>query len=237
MSHAVIPLFFLTIFAQALTIYRERNTKAMLPNVMRRVTIVELPRAKKYTYEDYLTWNDGKRYELIDGEIYLMSPAPSSDHQRISANLTAELVFYLRGKACEVFPAPFDVRLDADAEDDTVVQPDITVVCDPEKVNARGCKGVPDMIIEILSPSTAQHDQVVKFSKYLEAGVREYWMVYPDTRTVMVFLLREHEYVSHSYGSADTISVHVLEDCQINLSDVFPPVRAETVSRPEANTD
>lgn len=187
---------------------------------------MELPRGKKYTYADYLTWDDGNRYELIDGEVYMMS-APSSTHQRISVELATQLRVYLRGKRCEVFPAPFDVRLDADS-DDTVVQPDISVICDPTKVDERGCKGAPDMVIEILSPSTASHDQVLKFNKYLEVGVREYWMVYPDMRTVQVNLLIDGRYVIQGYyDERATISVNVLENCQINLADVFPPALSE----------
>lgn len=183
---------------------------------------MELPREKKYTYADYLTWTDEARCELIDGEVYMMSPAPSSTHQRIVRNLTMQLAIYLQGKTCEVFPAPFDVRLSADAGDDTVVQPDLSVICDPGKITERGCKGAPDMIVEILSPSSASHDQVVKFNKYLEAGVAEYWMVSPEARTVQVYLLKDGGYFSRAYGDTDTIAVGVLEDCHIHMADIFP---------------
>lgn len=184
---------------------------------------MEQPKAASYTYDDYLTWPDGKRYELIDGVPYMLA-APSSSHQEIVANLIAELVFYLKGKTCKAFPAPFDVRLNADAADDTVVQPDISVICDPDKLDERGVKGAPDMIVEIISPSTAQRDQVVKFNQYLAAGVREYWIISPEARSTQVYLLENGKYIAQVYDDTATVSVHILEDCQINLADVFPKI-------------
>ena len=176
---------------------------------------------KKYTYSDYLTWDDDKRYELIDGEVFLLV-SPLFIHQEISGNLLCKLGNYLEGKKCEVI-MPIDVRLNSDTEDNTVVQPDISVICDPNKIEEWGCRGAPDMIIEILSPETYNHDIVVKFNQYLKAGVREYWLVDPEARNVRVFLLKNGEYVARAYGETDTISVNILEDCQIDLSDVFPP--------------
>lgn len=180
------------------------------------------PSEKKYTYADYLTWNDDTRYELIDGVPYMMSPAPSPTHQRISGELFVLLHNYLKGKPCDVFSAPFDVRLNADTKDDTVVQPDISVICDPDKIDERGCKGAPDMVVEILSPSTARRDQLIKFNQYRAAGVREYWIINPEERFVDVHLLKNGEYVSQVYSDTDTISINVLDDCQINLTGVFP---------------
>lgn len=192
---------------------------------------MQLPKDKKYTYSDYLTWDDNTRYELIDGVPYMMS-APSPTHQRISVELATQLRTYLRGKRCEVFPAPFDVRLNADQENNTVVQPDISVICDPNKIDERGCKGAPDMVIEILSPSTALYDQNTKFDKYLEAGVKEYWLVSPDERKVHVYLFKRNEGTFRVYKDAATIPVYVLEDCQISLTSVFPPEHLES---PEDN--
>lgn len=180
---------------------------------------MEMPRERKYTYDDYRGWDDGQRYELIDGEAYMMSPAPSRAHQWVSVSLVSQLYSYLKGKSCEVYSAPFDVRLD----DNTVVQPDISVICDPGKLDERGCNGAPDMIVEILSPSSASHDQVVKFGKYRQAGVREYWMVNLEARTVQVYLLRDGEYISRGYDEVAVVPVEVLEDCQIDLAEVFPP--------------
>ena len=183
---------------------------------------MEPARKKKYTYADYLTWDDDKRCELIDGEVYMLA-APSSTHQEIFGNLFLELGNYLKGKNCKVYPAPYDVRLNAEAEDDTVVQPDISVICDPSKIEERGCKGAPDMVIEILSPSTTRHDQVVKLNQYCKAGVREYWLVDPERRQVQINLLKDGMYINRGYyGDTDTVSVNILDDCQINLADIFP---------------
>ena len=164
----------------------------------------------------------------------MMTPAPSSTHQRIIGALFNQLYNYQDGKVCEVFVAPFDVRLNADTEDDTVVQPDITVICDPNKIDERGCKGVPDMIIEILSPSTTQRDHVVKFNRYLKAGVREYWIVSPEDRSVYINLLNNGNYVIQAYDETANIPVHILEHFQINLARVFPPIlKAEERKSPE----
>ncbi|MDR1727824.1 MAG: Uma2 family endonuclease, partial [Acidobacteriota bacterium] len=146
-------------------------------------------REQRYTYADYCTWNDGERWELIDGAPYLMSPAPGRRHQEISGELFAQLHNFLEGKPCKVYIAPFDVRLDAGGEDDTVCQPDIIVVCDTSKLDEKGCKGAPDLAVEVLSPSSTRMDGVVKLEKYREAGVREYWIVSPDARGVQAFLL------------------------------------------------
>lgn len=188
---------------------------------------MQLQKDRKYTYADYATWDDEYRYELIDGTPYLMSPAPTPLHQEISAGFLAQLWTYLKGKTCKVYAAPFDVRLHADEEDDTVVQPDLSVICDPQKIDDKGCKGAPDMVIEILSPSTFRHDQATKFNLYREAGVREYWVVSPEGRSVQVYLLQEGEYVARAFTDADAVSVGVLDGCTINLSEVFPAQEPE----------
>lgn len=195
---------------------------------------MQLPKDKKYTYADYLTWDDGHRYELIDGVPYMMAPAPTPLHQEISASLVAQLWAYLKGKRCKVYAAPFDVRLSADAEDDTVVQPDLSIVCDPSKIDERGCKGAPDMVVEILSPSTMRQDQITKLNKYRDAGIREYWIVNPETRSVQVCLLEDSKYTIQGFTDADTIPVHVLDDCSIDLGTVFPQV--EEASSANADT-
>ena len=182
-----------------------------------------------YTYADYCEWDDDERWELIDGIPYAMSGA-STTHQRISGNLYLQLANFLKDKQCEVFHAPYDVRLNAEEYDDTVVQPDLTIICDSAKIDDKGCKGVPDMVIEILSPSTAKHDILRKFNIYLRVGVREYWIVDPDTRTVQVFILENGRYLAKSYGETDTVTVHALEGCEIILSDVFPDSRDENAN-------
>lgn len=185
----------------------------------------------RYTYADYAKWDDGNRWELIDGVPFMMSPAPSPNHQRIIAALTADFYAYLRGKPCEVFPAPFDVRLDADAEDDTVVQPDLSIICDPKKVDDKGCKGAPDMVVEILSPSTRERDQGIKLRKYLAAGVREYWIVDEAQRLLYVYSLENSDYIFHVYDDTQDVAVGIFEDCTIHLAEVFPA--PESTSGPD----
>lgn len=190
---------------------------------------MEWPRDEKYTYADYAAWDTDARYELIDGVPCLMAPAPSIAHQEISGALFSQLYACLKGKPCKVFHAPFDVRLNPDGADDTVVQPDLTVVCDRAKLeNGQSCKGAPDMVIEILSPATAQRDQVTKFNKYRQAGVLEYWIVSPQARTVQAYRLKNGEYAARNYDDTATIPVAILDGLPIDLSEVFPPLPQET---------
>ena len=176
---------------------------------------------KRYTYSDYITWGEDVRCELIDGVVYDMSPAPGWVHQGISTNLVMQLAVFLEGKPCMVFHAPFDVRLNADEGDDTVVQPDVVVICDRSIIERTGCKGAPDMVVEILSPSTAEKDLVIKHNKYLRAGVREFWIVDPKTRIIRVFLLDDGKYSSIDYFGAEKIPVSVLEGFEIDIKRVF----------------
>ena len=178
-----------------------------------------LQEEKRYTYSDYLAWDDDVRYELIDGIPYMLA-SPSVEHQRVLRGLFGQLYVFLEGKPCEVFSAPFDVRLNADGKDDDVVQPDLLVVCDKTKLD-KTCNGAPDMIIEILSPSSVQRDSFIKLMKYQKYGVREYWIVDPESQAVNVFLLENGKYTVTTYTKNDHIPVHVLSGCTINLSDVF----------------
>ena len=176
---------------------------------------------KRYIYSDYASWDTDDRYELIDGEAYLMS-APSWDHQEILGNLFGLLWTFLRGKPCKLAIAPFDVCLNAAGDkDDTVVQPDLIVVCDKSKLDGKRCNGAPDMAVEVLSPSNRKHDTVRKFNKYLEAGVNEYWIADPDAQTVQVCILKDGQYDVKEYSSTDTVPVHVLDGCKINMQEVF----------------
>jgi len=176
---------------------------------------------ERYTYYDYYNWDDDKRWELIEGAPHLMAPAPGASHQRISGNIFKRIGVYLEGKTCQVYYAPFDVRLNAETGDDTVLQPDIVVVCDSKKITERGCYGAPDMVVEILSPSSVKHDRLVKFKLYQQAGVREYWIVDPESRTVQIHLLENGKFDFKIYGEEDTVNVHVLDDCRISLNQVF----------------
>jgi Uma2 family endonuclease len=176
---------------------------------------------ERYTYADYCTWDDGDRWELIDGLAYAMAPGPGQPHQEASGDLFNQLYNFLKGKPCKVFSAPFDVRLNADDEDDTVVQPDILVVCDSSKLNGKCCVGAPDLVAEVISASTARHDRIIKLEAYQRAGVREYWIVDPETKTVQICVLRDGLYFVKGYTDADTAPVAVLPGCEINLADVF----------------
>ncbi|GHV55123.1 hypothetical protein AGMMS49579_17170 [Spirochaetia bacterium] len=175
-----------------------------------------------YTYADMLEWDESLRAEIIDGEVYMMAP-PARFHQEISSELHGQLWTFLKGKPCKVYPAPFGVRLfpNDDLSDDTVVEPDIVVVCDHSKLDDRGCNGAPDLVIEILSPSNTQRDRIVKFRKYLAAGVREYWVVDPGQKTAEVHILNNGQYVTTVYDAADEVPVTVLPGCSIKLGDVF----------------
>ena len=188
-----------------------------------------LPAEKeRYTFADVLAWPDDERAELIDGEAVMMAPPPSSTHQEISVELTRQLANYLEGKQCKVYHAPFAVRLfekdgDSPEDVDTMVEPDISIVCDQSKIDKHGCKGAPDMVMEILSPSTQRHDRLVKLSLYQRAGVREYWIIDPAEKSVQVFALEDGRYTAKDFGAAgDRLRVNVLEDCTIDLSQVFP---------------
>ena len=181
---------------------------------------------EQYTFADVLTWDEGEHIEIINGEAYMMA-TPSSRHQEVSGELFRQLANFLEGKQCKVYHAPFGVRLferdgDRPEEVDTVVEPDITVVCDRGKIDRYGCKGAPDLIIEILSPSTRRHDRLVKLNLYQRAGVREYWMADPDNQSVQVFTLDSGVLkIREDYGLGDVARINVLEGCFIDLEKVF----------------
>jgi len=186
-----------------------------------------LPAEKeRYTFADVLTWDEKERIELIEGKAVMLA-APSRIHQKISIAIAAQLYNFLEGKKCEVYPAPFAVRLfeqDGDSPDDvnTVVEPDISVICDKNRLDDYGCKGAPDMVIEILSPSTLRNDRFVKLNLYQQAGVREYWIVEPETQTVQVYTIQNGMFQHRAfYGRDDIAKVHVLNGCFIELSKVF----------------
>ena len=190
---------------------------------------MELLMTKRYTFADYLTWFDEAKRELIEGFIKML-PAPLSIHAEVSYNISWHLGAILKknkGK-CKIYPAPFDVRFPkqgetADDKIDTVVQPDICVVCDLSKIDERGCCGAPDMIVEVLSPSTGKKDITEKFALYEEFGVKEYWIVYPDSKAVTVFLLQDNgKYNAGTvYEFNGKVPVHVFDNCPIDLDDIF----------------
>jgi Uma2 family endonuclease len=179
---------------------------------------------KHWTYADYKAWElkPGERYEIIDGEAYAMS-APNAFHQAMLMELSKQIAVFLTGKPCKVYPAPYDVRLfyEEDESDDTVVQPDISVVCDKEKRGYEGCRGAPDLVIEILSPSNTAIEMQRKFEIYRDAGVREYWVLNSKDKSVTVYLFEGNNAVTRSYGEKDTAPLTVLEGLSIDLEPVF----------------
>ncbi|APW45571.1 Uma2 family endonuclease [Rhodoferax antarcticus] len=197
-----------------------------------------LPRRHRengFTYADYLNWPEGERWELIDGQAYAMSPAPSNFHQLIVGELFRCIANYFLGKPCRPFVAPFDVRLPvsgpANAQIDTVVQPDISVVCKPEQLkDNHGCLGAPDWVIEVLSPSTAVYDQSTKRALYERHGVAEYWLVHPGDRSVTIYRMDSGAYAKPSvFGLEDECGPSAFPDLRITVAAVFndlPPLEA-----------
>ena len=189
---------------------------------------------RRYTYADLLEIDEDVRTEIINGVLYVMSPAPLTIHQEVSGRLYNRFANFLEGKPCRVFYAPFDVRLfpKEDSSDDTVVQPDIVVICDLSKIVTRGCYGPPDLVIEIVSPSNSRRDRINKHNAYCDAKVREYWIVYPEEKLMEVNILKEGRYSTRVYGINDSndekygkvdeiIPVTVLPGLQIDAKDIF----------------
>jgi Uma2 family endonuclease len=180
-----------------------------------------------YTYTDYLNWPDDEKWEIIHGEPYAMSPAPSTDHQAILGELFYQFRGYLKNRTCQVFVAPFDVRMPLEDEKDedtkSVVQPDISIICDKNKIDSKGCKGAPDLIVEIVSPSTFRKDVKDKFFLYERSGVKEYWLVYPNEKTLMVYKLGENGKYGRPevYSEEDNVKVGIFQELNIELKDIF----------------
>jgi len=182
----------------------------------------------KYTYADYLTWPEDERWEIIDGIPY-MQAAPTPVHQEILMELSKQFAVYLTGKPCKVYPAPFCVRLlEGDEKKNEginkVVEPDISIVCDKSKIDEKGCNGAPDLIVEVMSPSSIKKDRFIKFNKYEMAGVKEYWIVEPEGKIASVFVLQGNNRYGRPdvYSEDDKITVSIFPDLIVDLSVVFP---------------
>lgn len=183
---------------------------------------------RAFSYKDYLSWDDeNERWELIDGIAYDMSPAPTRKHQDLSGILVNKFYNYLEEKDCSVYAAPFDVRLyegfKPDSEITTVVQPDISVFCNEDKLDDKGAVGAPDLVIEILSPSTAVKDLREKFLLYESVGVREYWIVDPINKTLTVYQLDENGKYPRGkvYAGEDIVKVGIFKNLEIKMVDIF----------------
>lgn len=176
-----------------------------------------LPTQDLYTIKDIYELPDGKRAELIDGQIHYIAP-PSTDHQRISNYLSTEINLYIRSKTgnCEVFQAPFAVFLSQD--DKTYAEPDISVICSKDKINSRGCNGAPDWVVEIVSPGSRYMDYGTKLFKYQFAGVREYWIVDPVKKQITVWNWEEND--MEMYTFSDSVKAGIYEDLCIDFSKI-----------------
>lgn len=172
----------------------------------------------KYTYSDYLTWDDGKRWEIIDGEVYDMTPAPTTFHQDVALSISHLLVDQLEGTPCRPFISPIDVVL----SEENVVQPDVIVVCDKKKILESHINGAPDLVIEILSPSTTVRDRREKKDLYEKFGVKEYLLVDPKEKFAEKYILTKHHFGSAQiFGPTETIPLHSLKNVKIPLKKIF----------------
>jgi Uma2 family endonuclease len=188
--------------------------------------LADLDVNKVYTYADYLKWAFDERVELIKGKIFPMSPAPNRRHQEHSSYIHIAIGAFLKNQKCKVYSAPFDVRIPRKSKDDkdiiTVLQPDICVVCDPAKLDDRGCIGAPDLVVEILSPSNNKKELKYKYEIYEEAGVKEYWVVFPPEKNILIYKLIDGKYVASPFLYAgDQAISSALEGFSLDLKDMF----------------
>lgn len=178
-----------------------------------------LPQKQLYTENDYYNIPEDVRSELIDGIIYYQT-APSRVHQKILMSVSKTIANYIdsKGGDCEVYPAPFAVKLREDGK--TIVEPDISVICDRDKLTDQGCTGAPDWIIEIVSPGNSSHDYIRKLNLYADAGVREYWIVNPMKHTIYVYHLEETKFETTPYTFQDRIKVNIYDDLWIDFHEI-----------------
>jgi len=188
-----------------------------------------LPESEKdFTYGDYSLWPESERWELIEGIAFDMSPEPSRQHQFILTEIIGQIYNLLSESPCEVYCSPFDVRFpdyfeQKESEVSTVVQPDLVVVCDKEKLDDKGCVGAPDLVVEILSPSTMSKDLHQKFSLYEKHGVKEYWVISPGDKVLFRYKLStEGKYFEPEiYGKSDVLNSDIINIFKIELKRVF----------------
>ncbi|RZT00696.1 Uma2 family endonuclease [Cuneatibacter caecimuris] len=178
------------------------------------------PQKQVYTEADYYALPEDVRAELIDGQIYYHT-APSRVHQKISGTLYYKIRDYIESKngTCEVYPAPFAVKLKEDRK--TIVEPDISVICDRSKLTDKGCTGAPDWIVEIVSPGNSSHDYVQKLNLYLDAGVKEYWIVNPMEQNIFVYYLEKENFKVTSCTFQDKIKVNIYDDLWIDFQGIM----------------
>ena len=184
----------------------------------------DLDLTKQYSYSDYMRWQFQERVELIKGFILKMSPAPNRFHQTVSKNVSFKIYSFFEKQLCNVFVAPFDVRLPIKSKkkDSTVVQPDLCIICDESKLDEQGCNGAPDLIVEIISPNNRKHDLDTKFKLYEEAGVLEYWIIEPIDKFVLVYTLINGQYIGlKPFIEGEIITSPLFPDLKVAVDDVF----------------
>jgi len=204
-----------------------------MPSALRKLEENPAVEKRPFTYADYQRWDEDMRVEIIEGVAYMMAP-PLTVHQEVSMTLSGIILQFLKGKPCKVFAAPFGVRLfpKEDKSDDSIVEPDIVVICDSSKIDKYGCNGAPDFIIEIVSPQSRKRDKNIKRELYLKAKVREYWIVSPENKEIEVCLLDNGRYVSIWYGInepetaekdmiPEIVPVTVLPGLEIDVKAIF----------------
>ncbi len=190
--------------------------------------INQLDQAKKYSYADYLLWRFKERVELFKGKILKMSPAPSRMHQDVILNVIRQFDKYFQKSNCNLYIAPFDVRIPdnkksvADKNVYNVVQPDLCIVCDASKLDDKGCIGAPDLIVEILSPGNSKKEMDIKYDLYEKSGVKEYWMIHPKEKTINIYSLENEKYIGlKPYTEGQIAKSVIFPQLKIKLDDVF----------------
>ena len=190
---------------------------------MEITNINQLDLSKTYTFADYLMWRFKERVELIKGKVLKMSPAPAPIHQKISFRFSGIFYNYFKNRSCEVFSAPFDVRFsNKDGSTNTVVQPDLSVICDHTKIDDKGCIGAPDLIIEILSPGNSKKELSLKYNLYEEYGVLEYWMVHPLEKSIQIFVLENGKFIGkRPITEDDTVISYTFQNLSFTAKEIF----------------
>jgi len=188
----------------------------------------QLDLTKSYTWVEYMKWRFTERVELIRGHIVKMSPAPNVNHQSLAGQMYGTFGNAFSKTNCRWFPAPFDVRLPIPSakKDSTVVQPDLCVICDASKLDEHGCDGAPDLVVEILSPGNSKHDLDVKFKLYEESGVKEYWIVQPASRDVLIYTLQNGCYIGlRPFTEGIVVQGLLFPELKLSVDDLFKNVK------------
>jgi Uma2 family endonuclease len=192
----------------------------------------DLDQNKTYTYADYFKWQFDERVELIKGKIFEMSPAPNRFHQKIAGDIYRQIGNFLEGKSCEVYTAPFDVRIPRKSKSDkeiiTVLQPDVCVICDLSKLDKKGCIGAPDIIVEVLSPGNNSKELTKKYEVYEEAGVKEYWVVSPQDQWMRIYTLVDGKFKESPYFvSGSIVTSSILPGFSLDIANLFKDITDE----------